>query len=85
MTVTVTPCSDPMLDEVATVSQTSQDDAGGLFGENDDGAPGIPTSGPRGMVAIWLDRTRCGLSGRPVISRADAKFSAGYNLSPTRT
>ena len=29
--------------------------------------------------------TRCGLSGRPVISRADAKFSAGYNLSPTRT
>lgn len=24
-------------------------------------------------------------SGRPVISRADAKFSAGYNLSPTRT
>ncbi len=25
------------------------------------------------------------MSGRPVISRADARFSAGYNLSPTRT
>ncbi len=45
----------------------------------------MPTIGPCGRAAIWLDRTRCGLSGRPVISLAEARFSAGYNLSPTRT
>ncbi len=36
--------------------------------QNDDGACHQRTPGA-GMVAIWLDRTRCGLSGRLVISR----------------
>src|SRR6202020_3476196 len=63
----------------------SHDDEDGVFDPKFDGAPGMPTIGPRGILAIWLARTRCGLSGRPVISRADARFSAGYSLSPTRT
>ena len=67
------------------MSHTSQEDVVGYFGENSEGAPGMPTSGPCGMPLIWLFRTWCGLSGRPVISRAEAKFNAGYNLSPTRT
>src|SRR6185312_745807 len=69
----------------ATVSQTNHDDAAGLVGWKVDGAPGMPTMGPRGRLAIWFDLTRCGLSGRPVIRRGEARFSAGYNLSPTRT
>ena len=85
ITVTVTPDGAPIPVEPATLSHTSHDEAGGVLGAMFDGAPGMPTSGPRGMLAIWLPRTRCGLSGRPVISRADARFSAGYNLSPTRT
>src|SRR6202020_3620286 len=67
-----------------TESHTSHDDVAGGGGENSDGAPGIPTSGPCGCSAIWLPRTLCGLSARPAISRADAKFSAGYNFSPIR-
>ncbi|PQM44069.1 hypothetical protein C1Y40_05772 [Mycobacterium talmoniae] len=27
----------------------------------------------------------CGFSGRPAISRAEARFNAGYSVSPTRT
>ncbi|BBU22846.1 hypothetical protein MYXE_26360 [Mycobacterium xenopi] len=50
-----------------------------------DGAPGMPTIGPCGCSAIWLDRTLCGFSARPAISRAEAKFNAGYKVSPTRT
>ena len=68
-----------------TESHTSHDDVAGVVGENSDGAPGMPTSGPCGCSAIWLPRTLCGLSAFPAISRADARFSAGYNLSPTRT
>src|ERR1700721_3193575 len=82
MTVTVTGGAPPPPVGV-TESHTSHDDVAGLVGENSDGAPGIPTSGPCGCSAIWLPRTLCGLSARPAISRADAKFSAGYSLSPT--
>ncbi len=85
ITVVVSPDGAPTPVEPATLSHTSHDAADGLLGPKFDGAPGMPTSGPRGRVAIWVPLTRCGLSGRPVISRADAKFSAGYNLSPTRT
>ena len=35
---------------MATVSHTSHDDAGGVLGAKFDGAPGIPTSGPCGML-----------------------------------
>lgn len=85
ITVTVTPDGVPVPAEPATVSHTSHDEEDGVAGLNADGAPGMPTIGPRGMLAIWPDRTRCGLSGRPVISRAEARFNAGYSLSPTRT
>ena len=44
-----------------------------------------PTIDPRGRASISLRRTRSGLSARPAISRADDRFSAGYNVSPTRT
>src|SRR5580692_6128321 len=84
MTVTVTGGA-PTPAVGVTESHTSHDDVAGVVGENSDGAPGIPTSGPCGCWAIWLPRTLCGLSARPAISRADARFSAGYILSPTLT
>ena len=87
--MTVTPCDDDPVafevEEPPTVSHTNHDDVWGALGANSEGAPGMPTIGPCGSAAIWLARTECGLSGRPAISRADARFNAGYNLSPTRT
>lgn len=37
------------------------------------------------MASISLRRTRTGLSAWPAISRALARFSAGYSVWPTRT
>ena len=48
ITVTVTPDGAPTPVEPATVSHTSHDDADGVLAAKFDGAPGMPTSGPRG-------------------------------------
>ncbi|CKN74964.1 Uncharacterised protein [Mycobacterium tuberculosis] len=48
------------------------------------GAPGMPTSGPVGYLAISAGLTHVGCPAVPVASRADVKFSAGYNRPSMR-
>ena len=78
ITVTVTGSGAPAPNALVTASHTSHDERSGAVAVNSDGAPGIPTIAPRGRESISLRRTRTGLSAAPAISRADAKFKAGY-------
>src|SRR5271165_3698467 len=85
MTVTVTGSGALIPNALVISSHTSHDERAGVAGVISCGAPGIPTSGPRGCASISLRRTRSGFDGSPTINRADDKFNAGYSLSPTRT
>src|ERR1700742_2520321 len=85
MTVTATGSGAPAPKALVTASHTSHDERSGAAAVRSDGAPGMPTIGPRGRVSISLRRTRTGLSGDPAMSRAEARFKAGYRVSPTRT
>ena len=49
------------------------------------GAPGMPTSDPRLARSIAEALTSSGSSATPVINRAEARFSAGWMVSPMRT
>ena len=57
----------------------------GLVGANSDGGAGDTHQRPVRLLGDLTPRTLCGLSGRPAISRAEARFSAGYSLSLTLT
>ncbi|APU27659.1 Uncharacterised protein [Mycobacterium tuberculosis] len=66
------------------VSHTAHAETAPRFTGMAAGAPGMPTSGPVGYLAISAGLTHVGCPAVPVASRADVKFSAGYNRPSMR-
>ena len=74
------------VDPASSVSQIVQaDSSSDSGGPRSCGAPGMPSSGPRLVRANSDSATGFGLAAVAVISRAEARFSTGCQISPTRT
>ena len=70
--MTVTPAWDPV-----AASQTVQKASRVWLATMRSGAPGMPSMLPRGNWSSSLLFTSAGLSGRPAMSRAEARFRTG--------